>query len=461
VNGPAPTLLRIVSLRVLWFGLLAMSIQLVIVFASYWRDEEGLSRSLIELESERLAEGVVERDGGLDYVLKHDLAERYRRYREDGESEEDVSEIQDGYYARIRTRDGEVLFTNCGEECTDHFLPLTLDPPSFWVRVIRPGKPLFFAGGRTAELDGRELHIELAVIKDPEYRIARVLAEELVEHMLVPMTLMLTLVIGATIWSIRSALRPVTAAAAAADRIEPGSPSTRISTDRMPLEIARFATAVNRSIDRVGELIRAQKLFTSAIAHEIRTPAAIVRMELERIDHPGARKALGDLDSLTHILEQLTALARLEAVDAAAWSRVDLAKLGEDVVGAVAPYVFESGRTIAFADNGAVDVEAVPALVETLVRTLVENAVRHTPRGTSITVTAGPGPVVAVADDGPGFDGRKRDEIPDVGTVQAGGSLGIGLKIVEKIAALHGASVERTSAGEGGAVVTVRFPQPS
>jgi signal transduction histidine kinase len=229
----------------------------------------------------------------------------------------------------------------------------------------------------------------------------------------------------------------------------------------MPLEIARFATAVNRSIDRVGELIRAQKLFTSAIAHEIRTPAAIVRMELERIDHPGARKALGDLDSLTHILEQLTALARLEAVDAAAWSRVDLAKLGEDVVGAVAPYVFESGRTIAFADNGAVDVEAVPALVETLVRTLVENAVRHTPRGTSITVTAGPGPVVAVADDGPGFDGRKRDEIPDVGTVQAGGSLGIGLKIVEKIAALHGASVERTSAGEGGAVVTVRFPQPS
>jgi signal transduction histidine kinase len=275
--------------------------------------------------------------------------------------------------------------------------------------------------------------------------------------MLVPMTLMLTLVIGATIWSIKSAFLPVTAAAAAAERLDPSVPASRISTDRMPLEVARFATAVNRGIDRVGELIRAQRLFTSAIAHEIRTPAAIVRLELERIDHPGARKALGDLESLIHILEQLTALARLEAVDGSAWTRVDLARISEDVVGAVAPYVYDSGRTIAFFDQGATEVEGVPALVENLVRNLVENAVRHTPPGTAIVVTAGPGAVVSVADDGPGFDDRPRGEVQEAGTVATKGTLGIGLKIVEKIAAMHGATVERSRAPSRGATVTVRF----
>jgi signal transduction histidine kinase len=326
--------------------------------------------------------------------------------------------------------------------------------------VVEPGIPLFFAGGRTAEVLGETLHIELAVVRDPEFRVGRVLAEELFEHMLVPMTLMLTLVIGATIWSINTALRPVADAAAAAERIDPRLPADRIPTDGMPLEIARFASAVNRGIDRIAALIKAQTLFASAIAHEIRTPAAIVRLELERIDHPGARKALGDLDGLVHFLGQLTALARLEAVDPAAWKVVDLSRLAEDLVAAMAPLVYDSGRSIAFVDLGAAEVRAVPALVENLLRNLVENAVRHTPAGTTVTVTAGPGAQIAVVDDGPGFDGTPRTDIPGAGSVAARGTLGIGLAIVEKIAALHGASVDRSSGGPGASVV-VRFPSPT
>lgn len=250
MTSPTPTLIRIVSLRVLLFGLLAMLIQVIYVFASYWQDDQGLARSLVELETNQLAAGLVHgKDGSVRFILSPTLAERYKPLELQEEpatfSRED-DELVDGYYARIRTRDGAVLFTNCNEDCTDHLLPLTVNPPSFWERLVRPGKPLFFAGGRTVDVGGETIHIELAVIRDPEFRVAGVLAEELKDHMVVPMTLMLTLVIGATIWSIATALRPVATAAEAAERIDPSSKAARIGTDGMPLEIARFANAVNR-----------------------------------------------------------------------------------------------------------------------------------------------------------------------------------------------------------------------
>ncbi|HEX2019294.1 MAG TPA: hypothetical protein VGO17_10190 [Aurantimonas sp.] len=77
---------------------------------------------------------------------------------------------------------------------------------------------------------------------------------------------------------------------------------------------------MNRAFGRVEELIRSQKIFAASIAHEIRTPVSIVKLELARIDNPRARKAEGDLDSLTHVLEQLTAPARVDATEGEAFT---------------------------------------------------------------------------------------------------------------------------------------------
>lgn len=456
----APTLLRLVAGRVLLFGLAAMAIQLAVVVVSYWRDDELLGRGLIAQETDRLAAGLDLRDGAIRFALPAALDGRYGAAAQTARARAEGDDIGEGYYARIRTRAGAVLFSNCGEECAEHFLPLTLNPPTFWERVIRPGKPLVFAGGRTVVRGTETVHLEIAVVGDPEFLVGAVLAEEIEEHMVVPMTLMLTLVIGATILSIRQSLGPVTAAAAAAGRIDPTDPSAHIATAGMPAEIERFASAVNRSLGRVGALVRSQKLFTSAIAHEIRTPLAAATLELERVEDPRASKARADLDSITHVLEQLTALARLETVGESAFERIDLARLGEDLVGRLAPAVYAGGRSIAFADAGATPVRGVPALAESLLRNLVENAARHTPPGTAIAVTAGPGPVLRVADDGPGFDpAAKRVE---AGRGRSSGGLGIGLEIVDRIAGLHGATVDfspaSASGGHPGTVAAITFP---
>lgn len=444
----SPTLVRVVARRILGFALLAMTLQIGVVFADYWFDDGELGRLLVDRETGRLADGVRRHEGTLSFRLPEEMREAYRRGPRMGDG---------ALFVRVRDGAGSVLFSNCGQECERYFVPLSFDRETFWQRSIAPGKPLSVAGGRSFVIGDQPVMIEIAAIRDPENFLLDVLLNEMLDHMLVPMVLMLVLVIGATILSIRTALRPVAAAAAAADRIEPQSAATRLVTAGMPSEIAHLTDAVNRAFARVADLIRAQRIFASAIAHEIRTPVAIVRLELARIADPRARKAEADLDDLTHMLEQLTALARLDAVEEGAFASVELHRAVADAVAAVAPFVYARGASIAFVEGDGARVRAVPGLLEAVLRNLVENAVKHNAPGVAITVSVGPGPAVTVADDGRGFDRSGLTEI-EVGRVRRSGALGLGLRIVERIAQLHGAAVEIESAPGAGTRVTLRFP---
>lgn len=423
---------RIVALRIVLFAALAMLAQLAAVLVDYGSDPENLARLLLEQETSELAGGLTRNGTRLAYQLPAEIAARY-----------DVA--GSGYVARVRTPNGVVLFSHCDEACTEHFLPLDLNPPSFWLRIMRPGYPLTFAGGRTVELGDRLAFIEIAVTGDPQHAVWRVLAHEVLDHMVLPMSLTLIFVLGATLLSIRAALRPVTAAAEQAERLDALSPDARIEEAGMPREIAQFAGAVNRSYARTRELMNAQKLFTSAIAHEIRTPLAVIRLELEHIDHPAARRTTAELDELSHFVEQLVTLARLEASDRSGFKPVGLGEIGRDIVATMAPFVYAQGASIAFEESGNSSVDGNAALLKDAVRNLIENAVRHGGPGVSVVVRSDDGPGLSVSDDGRGFDPARgpATQAPEApGHYKRAGGLGIGLEIVRRIAALHGGRLE-------------------
>jgi signal transduction histidine kinase len=441
-----PSLIGIVALRIIAFSLLAMVLQIGVVFADYWFDDDKLSVLMLQQEMAILSRAVAKHDGILTYKPDHELRERYlERHGHPG-----------AIYIRVRTASGSVLFSNCTTECVEHFLPLSIDPPTFWKRLIERGKPYSVAAGQSFERDGVSILVELAILKDPNGFMYSALFHEMVDSMVVPMTLMFWLVIGATIWSIRSALKPVAMAVRAADAIDPRDSSARLPTTRMPQEIVRLVTAVNRLLARVGDLIQSQKVFSSSIAHEIRTPVAIAKMELSRIADPRARNAERDLDALTHILEQLTSLARADAVDPSAYQRASLSEIGTEVAEATAPFVFDHDKSIEFIDHGTTPVTVIPALVENMLRNLIENAVKHNPAGTRIVVTCGPGPHVTVEDDGKGLvDLPEHNE--DLGYVKRSGQLGLGLKIVHRIAELHKAKIAIATARDHGTKITIDF----
>ncbi|MBB4238009.1 signal transduction histidine kinase [Rhizobium esperanzae] len=257
------------------------------------------------------------------------------------------------------------------------------------------------------------------------------------------MSILLGLVLGATLWSVRRALKPVKAAADAAELIDPMDSRSHLPFEGMPREIAHLAVAVNRAFQRVGDLMNSQRILTSGIAHEVRTPLAAIKLELGRIDHPRARRAEGDLDDLMHFVAQLTALARLDTFDHSAFEEVDLVALTTGVAEQLAPWVYENKHSLeVFADAETASVSAAPALLKDALRNLIENAVRHTPDSTQI--------IVRVGEYGIHVEDKRdlRQEAPPHQTRNTD-SLGIGLKIVERIAELHNGSLRRSTSPYG------------
>lgn len=440
-----PSLVRLVGRPVVVFAVIAMLFQICVVLFQYWRDEERLADLVIHTEARRLIAGLdVDAHGHLTF----DLPQRMRHY----------AEQEGAYYIRVRTDAGTTLYSNCGQVCEAHLLPLHVHPPDFWMRMLAPGKPLSVAGGHAYDSPGGRVMVEIAILGDPTGVLRRVLAEELIDHMAMPMGLMLVFAFGATLWAIRRALAPVRVAAERADQLDPLAPASRLDTSGMPSEVAHLADAVNRAFARVGALMRAQKLFTAAIAHEVRTPLAALRLELERISDPRARRAEEDVAVLSHVVGQMTALARLDTVDRSQFRSFDPAGLGQEVVETLAPLVLARGRTIAFQDLGPEPVFGRRTLVLDAVRNLVENASAHTPPGTAITVEAGPGRRLAVIDTGPGFPDSYAPD-PVIGHVKQRGGIGIGLSIVRRIAELHGGRMEIARAPGGGAAVAMLFPE--
>lgn len=424
-----PTLGAILTKRIAFFAILAMLVQLVVVISDYYWNVGELSRLYVEQETERLSKGVSIENGSVRYELPETIRDRYRQ---DG----------DGYLARIRAADGTLVFETCDAACEDRFLPKDIDRPDFWLRSLKPGKPLTLVGGRAFFIGDQRFLIDVATLGDPQEVVSDVLWNEILEHLVVPMSILLVLVLGATLLSVRQALRPVRAAADAADQIDPMDARSHLKFDDMPREVAHLAVAVNRAFDRVAELMKSQKTLTSGIAHEIRTPLAAMKLELGRIDHPRARKIEADLDDLVRFVFQLTALARLESFDHSAFETVDLIAVSASAVEQVAPWVYENLHSVELitADNKAV-VQGIPALLRDAIRNLVENAVRHTPDHSHIIVRVGAN-LIEVEDCRPTAVGQS-------GAKPRADSLGIGLKIVTRIAEIHRGKLRRSTSATG------------
>ncbi len=355
-----------------------------------------------------------------------------------------------GYVVRVRTAAGVQLYSNCDSACETLFPQIDVAPLVFWMRQVKPGEPLQVAGGRVVVEQPEPVMIEIAVIDDRDGVMARAFAQEVIDHMLLPMSLMLVFVLGATIFSVAQSLRPVQDAARKVAQLDPRAESASLPTADMPREIAEFTQAVNAAFERAAELMRSQRLLTSAISHEVRTPLAVARLELEKIADPRARKVEEDLEALNHLVEQLTDLARVESARLATFEEIDPATLAGQVVGDLADLVYRAGKSIVFAEKGAKPFKGHPALVENALRNLIENAVRHTPEGAEIRVEVGPGAVLAVIDDG----GRRASPAAELAS---GAGRGLGLKIVARIAAIHCAAFDWRRVPESGVVAKLDF----
>jgi two-component system sensor histidine kinase QseC len=236
-----------------------------------------------------------------------------------------------------------------------------------------------------------------------------------------------------------------------------------ISANGMPREALPLVDAFNHLLERLAALIADQRRFASAVAHELRTPLASLRLELEML---GAREtdqrrrlsgALGTLDRARKLIDQLLVLARLETDKtlSGATEPFDLRRLVQEVVRELALRAEERGIHVEL----RVPSQMLGGFEQPLymvVRNLLENALRHAaPRGrVRIGVQAADGEwSIVVEDDGAGLMPE-----PDAPS-RPGGQLRLGWLLVERIAAAMGGRFDKGASAElGGARLALVLP---
>jgi signal transduction histidine kinase len=272
--------------------------------------------------------------------------------------------------------------------------------------------------------------------------------------------LLLLLVIDIAIF--RRALMPLRQASEIAQHITPARTDIRLPLDEIPAEVRPLVSAINKALDRLDQGFRLQREFTADAAHELRTPLSILRTRVETLDDPGIAAALRqDIEAMSRVVGQLLDIAELEAFAIDPAEVADLQAASAEVAGFIAPLALEQGREIALLGATApVMVKGNAEMIKRAIRNLAENAIRHAPKDTVVEFVVEENGTVTVQDCGPGISDEERGLIfrrfwrRDRNS--QGGS-GLGLSIVQRIAELHGASIEVERRAMGGARFSLHF----
>jgi two-component system, OmpR family, sensor kinase len=275
----------------------------------------------------------------------------------------------------------------------------------------------------------------------------------------------------------RAALRPVERMRREAADISEHDAASRLPVPTTRDEVASLASTMNELLARLQGALTRQTAFVADAGHELRTPLAVLRTELELAGHhhrspeellDAIRNAADETDRIARLAEELLFLARSDGDrDRAALEVEPLMPLLTRSVEMVETRAADADVTVSLRGDDGIAAPLHPDHFRRAVDNLLDNALRFAPRGTVVVVRAsrdGPDVVVEVADDGPGFPPaflpfaferfRRSD---DARSRTAGGS-GLGLAIVLAVARDHGGTASAGNCPDGGAAVSIRIP---
>jgi two-component system OmpR family sensor kinase len=262
-----------------------------------------------------------------------------------------------------------------------------------------------------------------------------------------------------------------------AHRIDEANLSERLPHPGTRDEIGKLVGTLNEMLDRIERSFEVQRRFTADASHELRSPLSRLRTELEitlRRPRDAAeyletlRSCVEEVERLTVIVEELLALARLDAgLERNSAEIVPLHLIIEEVVTRMQPIADKRGIRIILESLAAVSVKIPRSSIDLVLTNLLDNAVKFTPRGGCVTVCLAADrseAVMSVSDTGlgikldeqsklferfyRGFAARTND-VPGVG---------LGLALSQAVVRSHGGLIEASNTPGGGAQFLVRIP---
>jgi two-component system sensor histidine kinase TctE len=245
----------------------------------------------------------------------------------------------------------------------------------------------------------------------------------------------------------------------------------------VPGEVQPLVRALNTLFTQIADTRDAQRRFIENAAHQLRTPMAGLKGQVELV-LAEARRLLGRdsesaqrldriqqaTDRLSHLANQMLTLSRSDrsSHDLASRRRVDLVALVDDALSGCLDLALDKGQDLG-AETSPAELRGVAWELRELLVNLIDNAIRYTQAGSRITVRCGVvdgRPYLEVEDDGAGIAPEERPRVFErfyrIPGSAAGGS-GLGLAIVKEIASLYGGSVAIDEPPAGGTRVRVTF----
>ncbi|WP_242608815.1 sensor histidine kinase [Actinomadura formosensis] len=283
---------------------------------------------------------------------------------------------------------------------------------------------------------------------------------------------LITGLVGYGTWlSASRTLRPVDEIRRKLDEIAATDLERRVPAPGRRDEVGRLAESVNATLDRLEQAVARQRAFVSDVSHELRSPLTALRMELElalaepdETDVPETlRTILNNTERLSAVVDDLLALARLEADRTFQRERVDLTALTDEEV------LRRPRRTrVTILSEGPVTVHGGRSELARLLTNLLDNADRHATSEVTVILRREPPAtaVVEVIDDGTGIAPEDRERVFERFTRLAearhrdAGGTGLGLAISRDIARAHRGSLILTDRvdGRSGARFVLRLP---
>lgn len=263
---------------------------------------------------------------------------------------------------------------------------------------------------------------------------------------------------------LRRAIGPIQLASSRAAEIGPGASGVRLPTAGMPRDILPLIEAVNGAIARLDRALDAQRRFTANAAHQLMTPLAVLRAHIDALENKSLTEPVRrDIDAMTEMVRQLLELAELEAASQSVdlLEATDLHAVAVEAISLLAPRAIREGRELALSSAPSpILVRGSASLLNQVLRNLIENALRHAPRNTTVEVELRSNGIVRVIDRGEGVPPDKREQIFERfwrGGNDAEGGAGLGLSIVKQIVEAIGGRVWLEDTPTGGACFSVQF----
>ena len=275
----------------------------------------------------------------------------------------------------------------------------------------------------------------------------------------------------------RRAMLPVERIATAAERISSENLSERILVENPGDELGRLAITLNRTFGRLEKSIAEMRRFTADAAHELRTPLAVIRTEIEvalRADDnlDGLRRVisvtLDELTRLSNLVDQLLTLSRHDAgVQSRIFEEVSLAAVLNDVVDFLRTIADRKQVSIEFGELSDSVVLGDDVSLSQVFFNILDNAIKYTPAGGTVRIGSdvdGEFVVVTIEDTGLGIDSRhvphlfKRFYRVDTSRNNVSGGTGLGLAICHAVVDAHGGELSVESEPGQGTKLKVILP---